>query len=112
MKALSPLLVYKSSLTKQDIFTLVEITTLVVLQTIIEIRQHADYEFKRPLKLPAKIWHSFRYLDFFHLFLHICFCNFEVKIARFIKVYVQRKRLMKFFLGLTTHLKCFFFPDK
>ena len=53
------------------------VTTLVVLPTIIESRQHADCE----LKIPAKIWHSFT------LFLYIFFCNFEVKIARFIKLH-------------------------
>ena len=65
MKVLSPSLVCKSSLTKLDIFTYVKITTLVVLQTIIESRQHADCELKKLLKISAKIWHSFRYLDFF-----------------------------------------------
>ena len=79
MKVLSPSLVCKSSLTKLDIFTYVKITTLVVLQTIIESRQHADCELKRLLKIPAKIWYSFRYLDFFTMFLYIFFCNFEVK---------------------------------
>ena len=72
MKVLSPSLAYKSSLTKLDIFTYVKITTLVVLQTIIESRQHADCELKKLLKIPAKIWHSFRYLDFFYpAFLYI-----------------------------------------
>ena len=81
----------------------------MVLQEIIESRQHTGCELKRLLKIPAKICRYFRCLDFFFaLFLHICFWNFEVKIARFIKVYVQRKGLMKCSLGLTTHLKGFF----
>ena len=63
------------------------VTILVMLQTIIKSREHADCELKRLLKIPAKIWHSFWYLVFFTLFLYIFFCNFEVKIARFIKLY-------------------------
>ena len=42
------------------------------------------------------------------MFLHILFCNFEVKIARNIKLCVQRKRSIKCFLSLTTHFKGFF----
>ena len=59
------------------------VAILVVLQTIIESRQHADCGL---LKILAKIRHSFRYLDVFSLFLHIFFYNFEVKITRNIKL--------------------------
>ena len=85
------------------------VATLVELQTIIESRQHTDCAFKRLLKVPAKICRSFQYLDFFVLFLDMSFCNFEAKIARFIKLYAQWKWLIKCFLGLTTHLKGFLY---
>ena len=44
-----------------------------MLQTIIQSRQHADYELKRLLKIPAKIWHFCRYLHVFALFLTYIF---------------------------------------
>ena len=115
LKALSPSLVYKSSLTKRNIFTWDKMSIFgSFLSGFFKSfypgcnyfggvtdnywKQTACWLW-RLLKIPAKMWHSFQYLNFFALFLHKFFCNFEVKIARFIKLYAQRERLMKCFLG-------------
>ena len=85
LKTLPPSLVYKSDLTKRDIFTQVILHIFVsFLKGFFKYFYPACNYFGsvtgnmltmslRDVKIPVKFWHSFRYLGVFVLFFHMYF---------------------------------------